>query len=98
MIVVVTDVMVGCCVVCGLWQTSWGCTSCTASVVIGVNTGVVLFSFVALQQLLQVLYLSALLLRSLSLNASLVLPSAFFLSGALWVETLLDGECEVQCD
>ena len=51
-VAVITDVMSGSCVADGLWQASWGCTGCTASVVIGVNTEVVLFSFVERWQLL----------------------------------------------
>jgi hypothetical protein len=90
--------MIGYCVVGGLWQVSWGCTGCTASVIINVSAEVVLFSFAEQWQLLQVLSLSALLLRSLSLNALLVLLHAFFSSGALCIETLLDGGCEVQCN
>ena len=42
-VAVITDVMIGSCVVGDLWRASWGCTGCTASVVIGVNTDVVLF-------------------------------------------------------
>ena len=52
---VITDVMIGSGVVGGLWQVSWGCTGCTASVVIGVNTEVVLLSFAEWQQFLRVL-------------------------------------------
>ena len=54
-VVVITDVMTGSGVVGGLWQASWGCTGCTASVVVDVNTEVVLLSFAEWQQLLQVL-------------------------------------------
>ena len=52
---VITDVMTGSGVVGGLWQASWGCTGCTASVDIGVYTEVVVFSFAEQQQLLPVL-------------------------------------------
>ena len=54
-VAVITDVMTGSGVVGGLWQASWGCTGCTASVVIGGNTEVVLFSFAERRRLLQVL-------------------------------------------
>jgi hypothetical protein len=53
-VVVITDVMTGSGVVGGLWQASWGCTGCTASVVIGVNTEVVLFCFAEQRRLLRV--------------------------------------------
>ena len=54
-VAVITDVMTGSGVVGGLWQASWGCTGCTASVDIGVYTEVVVFSFAEQQQLLPVL-------------------------------------------
>jgi hypothetical protein len=54
-VAVITNVMTGSCVVGGLWQASWGCTGCTASVVIDVNTEVVLSRFAEWWRLLQVL-------------------------------------------
>jgi hypothetical protein len=54
-VAVITDFMTRSGVFGGLWQVSWGCTGCTASVVIGVNTEVLLFSFAEQWQLLQVL-------------------------------------------
>ena len=54
-VVVITDVMTGSGLVGGLWRASWGCTGCTASVVIGGNTEVVLFSFDERRRLLRLL-------------------------------------------
>jgi hypothetical protein len=54
-VAVITNLMTGIGVVGGFWQASWGCTGCTVSVVIGVNTEVVLFCFAEWQRLQQVL-------------------------------------------